>query len=172
MSQKFTLIALFVLLGGLSACQKYSVSINDKVIYTPAPIFKDYQIADEKLRNCVAQTLQDLNATRAQDLTQLNCSNAGIQSLTGLEKFYALKALNLSDNQITSINTLAKLGLLEQLLLSNNKLEDGAALLHLVHLQQLDLSGNPQLKCADLKQLEENLRPLHAQVELPQHCKG
>ncbi len=171
MTAKSRIFALSALLFSFAGCQKYSLSVNDNVVYTPAPIFKDYQIADEKLRTCVEQTLQDTNATRAQDLTQLNCSNAGIKSLQGLEKFYALQALNLSNNQISSAETLGKLGQLQQLLLSDNPLEDAAPLLHLLHLRKLDLTNNPKLGCRDLKQLANNLESQKADLQLPQQCQ-
>ncbi len=176
MTSNFRIFALAAGLGlglvSVTGCQKYAVSVNDKLVYSPAPIFKDYQIADEKLRNCVAQTLEDLNATHAQDLIQLNCSNAGIHSLAGLEKFYALTALNLSNNQITSAETLGKLGQLEQLLLSDNPLSDASPLLHLLHLRKLDLSNNPNLPCVDLKQLEANLESQKADLKLPEQCQS
>ena len=116
-----------------AGCKNYSVSVNENVVYTPASIFKDYQLADTQLHACVEQTIVDLHITRAEDLTRLNCSNAGIASLIGLSKFFALKELNLADNQLADISEIGQLGRLEKLVLANNNIKDSAPLLHLLH---------------------------------------
>lgn len=160
-----------ILLTGLSACQKYQVSLNNNVVYAPANVFKDYHIDDSQLADCVEQTIYDLHATRIEEITQLNCSNAGISSLSGLGKFYELKALNLADNKLSNISELSKLGRLHTLVLSNNQIGDAAPLLHLLHLQDLQLEKNPQLNCAPIAQLINNLKPLNAKILLPEQCK-
>lgn len=169
-----TRLPLFILglivLAGVSACQKYKVSLNDKVVYTPPEIFKNYQISDSHLADCVEQTIYDLHATRAEDITQLNCSDAGITSLTGLGKFYELKALNLANNKLSDISEISKLGRLQTLVLSNNQIKDATPLLHLLHLQDLQLTKNPQLNCTPMTQLSNNLKPLGAKIQLPEQC--
>jgi len=163
------LLGLIVLLG-ISACQKYQVSLNDKVLYTPPGIFKDYQIADQQLADCVKQTIYDLHASSVEQITQLNCSNAGITSLTGLGKFYALTAVNLADNQLTSISEISKLGRLQTLILNNNPIKDISPLLHLLHLKDLQLEKITTMDCTPAAQLLANLKPLGAKVILPEHC--
>lgn len=163
----FTLVCSAVLIG----CKSYSVSVNDKTVYTPAPLFKNYQIADEKLNTCVEQTIADLNITKAEELIRLNCSNAGITSVTGLDKFFALAELNLASNQLSDISALGNLGRLEVLVLTNNQIKNPAPLLSLLHLQTLDLTGNPNMACKDLYQLAQNLAPLKPQLTLPEQCK-
>lgn len=165
----FFLLGLFVLTG-ISACQKYRVSVNDNVVYTPPDIFKNYQISDPNLADCVEQTIFDLHATNVEDITQLNCSNAGILSLAGLSKFYELKTLNLTDNKITNIDELGKLGRLQTLVLNNNQIKDTTPLLQLLHLLDLQLEKNPQLDCGPLSQVISNLNPLGAKIRLPEHC--
>lgn len=154
----------------ITACQKYRVSVNDKVVYTPDGVFKDYQISDQYLADCVEQTIYDLHATRIEDITQLNCSNAGITSLAGLGKFYELKALNLADNKLTDISEIRKLGRLKTLILSNNQISDASPLLNLLHLQDVHLEKNPQMSCAPMVQLGNNLKPLGASILLPEQC--
>jgi Leucine-rich repeat (LRR) protein len=160
-----------VFLLGISACQQYQVSLNDKVVYTPPGVFKNYQIADPALADCVEQTIYDLHATRVEQITRLNCSNAGIKSLAGLDKFYELKALNLADNNLTNIEEINRLGRLQKLILSNNQIKDASPLLHLLHLQDLQLEKNPQLDCTSVIQIAENLKPLKANILLPEHCR-
>jgi Leucine-rich repeat (LRR) protein len=169
---QFRLLALTLLCSAfLIGCKNYSVSVNDKTVYTPAPLFKNYQIADEKLKVCVEQTISDLNITKADELIRLNCSNAGITSIAGLDKFFALAELNLASNQLNDISALGNLGRLEVLVLTNNQIKNPAPLLNLLHLQTLDLTGNPNMVCKDLYQLVQNLNHLKPQLKLPEHCK-
>lgn len=153
-----------------AGCKNYSISVNENVVYTPPSIFKDYQLADTQLRDCVEQTIIDLQITRAEDLTQLNCSNAGIKSLAGLDKFFALKELNLADNQLTDISEIGKLGRLEKVVLTNNKIKNPAPLLQLLHLTQLHLDNNSQMTCKDLQQLQHNLQNQKLYLILPKQC--
>lgn len=154
----------------LSSCKNYSVSVNENVVYMPPSIFKDYQIADQQLFDCVQQTIYDSQITRAEDLTTLNCSNAGIKSLQGLDKFFALKELNLADNQIVDVTTIGSLGRLELLKISGNSIKNPAPLLHLLHLKQLDLRENATLLCKDTAQLIANQSKATTEVLLPSHC--
>ncbi|MGV8834633.1 leucine-rich repeat domain-containing protein [Cellvibrio sp.] len=153
-----------------AGCKNYSVSVNENVVYTPPSIFKDYQITDAKLRDCVEQTIYDLHITSAEDLTRLNCSNAGIKSLDGLDKFFALKELNLADNQLADISEIEQLGRIEKLVLTNNTIKNPAPLLHLLHLTQLHLAKNPQMTCKDLQQLQQNLNNKKLDLILPERC--
>lgn len=165
-------ILLFTLLCSacLTSCKNYSLSVNDKTVYTPASLFKNYQLADTKLKDCVEQTIYDLHITKAEDLTRLDCSNAGISSLAGLDKFFALTELNLAGNQLTDISELGNLGRLEVLLLNGNQIKNPAPLLSLLHLQQLDLTQNPSMTCKDLYQLAQNLDHQKPALKLPQQC--
>lgn len=153
-------------------CKNYSVSVNENVVYTPPSLFKDYQLADRQLRDCVEQTIVDLHITRAEDLTRLNCSNAGVKSLAGLDTFFALKELNLADNLLADIAEIGNLGRLEKLVLTNNQIKNPAPLLHLLHLNQLHLEDNPQMTCDDLKQLQQNLINQKLDLILPTQCKN
>lgn len=168
----FCLSALIILASAMtSGCKNYSFSVNDKTIYTPAGIFKNYEIADAALADCVAQTIIDLHITRAEELTRLNCAQAGIKTLDGLDKFFALTELNLSENQIQDINSLNKLGRLEILLLQKNSISRTEPLLNLLHLRQVNLSDNPIKDCNNLQQLQSNLRDNKTAFTLDNVCK-
>ncbi|HSC69261.1 MAG TPA: leucine-rich repeat domain-containing protein [Cellvibrio sp.] len=171
MQNKLSLLICSLVIGGLiTGCKNYSVSVNENVVYTPPSLFKDYQLADSKLRDCVEQTIVDLHITQAEDLTRLNCSNAGVKSLAGLEKFFALKELNLADNLLADISEIGKLGRLEKLVLTNNKIKNPAPLLHLLHITQLQLDDNPEMTCNDLLQLQQNLKNQPLELLLPKQC--
>jgi len=153
-----------------TGCKNYSVSVNENIVYTPPSIFKEYQLADAQLQACVEQTIYDSHITKAEDLTRLNCSNAGIKSLGGLDKFFALTELNLADNQLADISEIGNLGRLEKLVLTNNKIKNPAPLLHLLHLTQLHLANNPQMTCNDLQQLQQNLKNQQPDLIFPKQC--
>jgi hypothetical protein len=160
---------LFIILI-TSACG-YSVSVNERIVYSPAPLFDGYNIVDQHLANCVLQTITDLKVTKVSDLKRLNCSNAGIKSLAGLEVFTGLEELNLAQNSVQSLSELAKLSQLKILILNGNALKNAAPLLALLQLQTLDLSDNDQLICADLQQLEKNWADLDTTLIKPQQCR-
>lgn len=153
-----------------AGCKNYSVSINKNVVYTPPSLFKDYQLIDTQLHGCVEQTIIDLQITNAEELTRLDCSNAGIKSIAGLNKFFALKELNLANNQLMDISAIGQLGRLEKVTLTNNKIKNPAPLLHLLHLTQLHVGNNPQMTCKDLEQLQQNLNNQALDLILPKQC--
>lgn len=157
--------------AALAGCKTYSVSLNNNVVYTPPSLFKDYDIADSHLRDCVEQAIIDKHVTNVEGLKQLNCSHAGVASLAGLEKFYALEQLNLAENNITSITPLGSLGQLRVLILRSNNLTTAESLLHLLHLQQLDVADNSKLACRDLQQLQTNFHAGELALTLPVQCE-
>jgi Leucine-rich repeat (LRR) protein len=108
---------VLVCLGG---CARYQVTLNEQPIYTPPPLYSQFEVADEALKNCLRQTIADQNITQAEQLTQLVCRHAGIRSLQGLEKFTALEALDLSYNALRDLTPLQNLGKLKLLRINNN----------------------------------------------------
>jgi Leucine-rich repeat (LRR) protein len=164
-------VCALLITAALTGCKTYSVSLNNNVVYTPPSLFKDYEIADSHLRDCVEQAIVDKHVTKAEDLKQLSCSHASVASLAGLEKFYALEQLNLAENNIASINPLANLGQLRVLILRSNNLTTAEPLLHLLHLQQLDVADNNKLACRDLQQLQANFHAGELALALPAQCE-
>jgi Leucine-rich repeat (LRR) protein len=155
----------------IAGCKTYSVSLNNNVVYTPLPLFKDFAIADTHLSDCVEQTINDKKITKAEELKQLNCSNAGIKSLAGLETFYHLEQLNLSENNLQSIFSLKNFSKLEVLILRKNNLTSAEPLLGMLTLRELDVSENAKLACGDLKQLAANFTKEDLKLALPEQCK-
>jgi Leucine-rich repeat (LRR) protein len=160
-----------IIVSALIGCNNYSVSLNDKVVYTPPELFKDFVIADTHLSDCVTQTILDNHITKVEQLKQLNCSHAGISNLTGLEKFSAIEQLNLAENAITSVSALSNLAQLQVLILRKNNLINAEPLLHLLHLRELDISENEKLGCGEIKQLLANFHKGDLKTELPEQCK-
>ena len=166
-SQAFRFSLIVSCTALLTACGNYSFSLNQKELYTPPPLFTQYDIADRALSVCVAQTIKDAKITKAEGLKRLNCSSAGIEKLTGLETFNKLEALNLAANQLKDLGPLAQLTRLETLILRDNAIESAEPLLSLVRLERLDVRENEELDCEIGRQLasQEALT-----VQLPAHC--
>lgn len=154
----------------IAGCKTYSLSVNNNLVYTPPAIFKDFAIADTHLRACVEQTILDNHITKAEDLKQLNCSHAGINSLAGLEKFYSIEQLNLAENGLQSITPLTTFSKLNVLILRKNNLTSAEPLLHLLALREVDISDNTKLSCGDLKQLAANFHQGDLKLVLPEQC--
>lgn len=138
-------IILTVQLGALTGCNRYSLTFNEQAVYTPPSLFSAYDIGDEALRNCVAQTIADTRITQAKDLHGLNCSTAGITNLKGLEIFASLETLILVGNTITDLKPL----------------------LSMPSLITVDLSDNPSLNCTGISYLMTQ----GTRVTPPQHCR-
>ena len=68
--------ALLVL---LSACESYDFKVNDKVVYSPQPLFSDFEVPDEGLRGCLEQAIADGGISAGTQLSILNCNHAGIE---------------------------------------------------------------------------------------------
>jgi len=160
------LSCLLLSILALSACQDYDFRVNDTVVYTPAPLFRDYQVPDPALRACLQQAIADGEVRAAPQLTQLDCSSAGIESLEGLATFAGLTALRLSSNRIRNLVELGSLPALEELHLDGNKVVDPVPLYKLPALALLDLAGNPQLQCPRSGSLDRVRK-----VTLPAHCR-
>ncbi len=149
----------------LAACENYDYTLNDRVVYRGRGLLSDYTIVDAGLRDCVAQAIADAGIRQVDELRQLNCSHAGIESLEGLAAFTALTRLKLSDNRIRNLMELASLTRLQALYLDNNAVIDPVPLYRLPDLRLLDLAGNTRLQCPEpgaLAQLET--------LTLPEHC--
>jgi Leucine Rich repeats (2 copies) len=149
----------------LAACQGYDVTVNEKVVYSPKPLFRDYNTPDPGLKSCLEQTIKDGIITRAQQLTDLDCSFAGIENLDGLSVFTGLVTLRLSSNKIRNLVELNNLTALQTLYLDSNQVVDPVPLDQLAALRQLDLSENPALQCPRPGSLAQV-----TSVVLPQHC--
>ena len=64
------LTCLSLLLAG--ACSNYDFTLNDKVIYTPDPLFADYEVPDKALRECIKEAINDNLVTAASQLSAIS----------------------------------------------------------------------------------------------------
>jgi Leucine-rich repeat (LRR) protein len=167
LSLRFTLRMSFasLLLLSLTACENYDFTVNDTVVYTPAGLFRDFQVADSALQACLQQAINDQRISRADQLSSLNCSHAGIASLDGLDTFTGLIGLKLSTNKIRNLMPVARLEQLQKLQLDDNRVVDPVPLYSLTKLRTLDLGGNGTLQCP-----QRSAWPEIQQLILPDHC--
>lgn len=149
----------------LAACGNYDFTINDRVVYTPQPLFTDYEVPDEGLRKCIEQAIEDNLVTAASQLDALSCTRAGIENLAGLSTFTQIEQLTLSSNRIRDISELGALTVLQVLYLDDNQVIDAVPLYQLPALRLVDLSANPALRCP----ASGSLLRVEA-VILPRHC--
>ncbi len=152
----------------LASCADYDVKVNEQVVYSPPKLFLDFMLADEALQNCVQQTIKDQGITKAEQLTQLACTNGDIRSVEGIERFTKLQQLNLNNNALQDISALADLPALQTLLLASNKIKTLAPLLGSTALLTLNVENNADIDCTTVIELMNQLPAL--QARMPRHC--
>ena len=159
------LIVLLMSGAGCAELGQYDIKVNNVTVYEPSAPYRVSGIEDPALAACLSQSLLDIDARMATDLMALNCSDAGIQSLAGLEQFTQIQSMKLSSNDIRNLLVLARLTALNQLWLDNNDIVDPIPVLRMSHLKELNLADNARLQCPDPKEV-----PRHLSLNLPDHC--
>jgi hypothetical protein len=160
-----TLVATTLLTG---ACSKYQLTLNERVMYSPAPLFTKFSTADRQLKTCLDQAIADAQVTNAGDLKQLICTHAGLTSLQGLEIFTGLELLHLAHNKLQTVEAIARLPQLQEVSLSANQLQQVPEILLLEKLTMLDLTENAELSCADIAQFRERYE---GELKAPEQCQ-
>jgi Leucine-rich repeat (LRR) protein len=167
----------------LSACGSDLAPVNDTVNSTPTtPSVKvavqpaaninstansnDLPIeqvifTDAKLASCIESQAKTHGWKLASEVTTLDCSNKGIDSVGGTQNFSALKKLDLSHNKITVLTPLESLKQLAYLDLAANGIVDVQSLANLTALTQLNLGASDQLSRAG-----NNIRDISALANL------
>ena len=140
------LLVYLCLTISLAGCNKYQVTVNERVISQPAPLLENFRVEDPALARCLEQTINDQLITNQVQLKQLDCAHSGIRSVEGLQQFSRLHTLNLGNNALTSIKPLLFLG----------------------ELRRLNLKENQNLECGDLGYLRDELE---VETLIPDHCQ-
>ncbi|GIX29966.1 MAG: hypothetical protein KatS3mg124_0438 [Porticoccaceae bacterium] len=131
----------------LSGCQRYEITLNERVISRPPPVPTLAELADEALATCVRQHLHDRRLGDPRRLRALVCSHAGIADLRGIELLSGLQTLGLAHNALTSLTPLFRLPA----------------------LRRVDLRGNDELTCAEVDALAARL-PEGGELLPPEAC--
>lgn len=140
------LILFIVLSLAVTACSRYSFTLNDNTLYTPPELLQDMEIADANLHSCIEQHIADREIRRASQLQRLICSEAGISNLQGLASFANIETLGLA----------------------GNTLQDIESIFQLTELRSLDLRDNPDLDCSQAERLSSLV---DKDLRLPSHCQ-
>ena len=164
-SARALLIALLMSGTGCAELGQYDITVNNVTVYEPSAPYNVSGVKDPALTACLTRILLDIDARMATDLLSLNCSDAGIKSLAGLEQFTQIQSMKLSSNDIRNLLVLARLTALNQLWLDNNDIVDPIPVLRMSHLKELNLAGNARLQCPDPTDV-----PRHLSLNLPDHC--
>lgn len=129
----------------LGACG-YEFAVNDYPVHTPEPLLAVPALDDAALTRCLRDQVRQDRVHRPSGLVRLDCPQAGISTLIGLERYTALAELRLDGNH----------------------LRDASVLQALPNLVFLDLRGNDTLDCSSLNGLPQadQLR-----IERPAHCR-
>ena len=164
----YRMIVSVLLASALVGCgnfDQYDITLNDRPLYAPRDLFEDYYLNDVALSNCVTQAIEEGQVFASGGLDVLNCSEAGIESLSGLSRFSGLKRLKLTSNNIRNLVELSKLMQLEELRLEGNKIVDIVPLTILPDLNFVSLDNNPALQCHSLVRFPDGV-----EVKAPEHC--
>lgn len=137
----------------LAGCQGYTWTLNERTVFAPPPLFAGYAIEDRALADCVQQAIEDGAITRADQLEDLNCSEAGIRSLAGIEVFIGLKRVGLDGNALESLAPLEVLTGIELIQARGNRLRALDPALCRGSAKRIALAGNEALDCRDIERL-------------------
>lgn len=163
-----TFVALSALLAILlTGCGRYAISVNERTVYEPAPLFGDYSIADAALKSCVKATIAEKQLTKAEQLKQLICPPGEISSLAGIQVFINLEHVGLASNQLRDISSLSLLKKLTRVNLRDNNIENFTPLHTLEKLNFLDARENDKARCNTLTALTKST----TELALPEACK-
>ncbi|MEX2367322.1 MAG: hypothetical protein WD601_12020 [Pseudohongiellaceae bacterium] len=148
-----------LLLGCLpGACNSpYTITLNERVLYTPNPQLRGELVSDPNLQGCLNQIMMNSETAEPESITLLACPDAGITSIQGIEKLSNLEQLELSDNRISDLGPLANLRNLRLVSMANNDIRSISPLMPLPTLRFVSLQGNENIPCRQLDNLEEKL---------------
>lgn len=103
-------------------------------------LITDVVFADDNLQSCVTALANETGATFTRDVKELNCINAGITQLDGIESFENLISININGNQVSDLTPLSDATKLQFVYVADNLITDIFALSELPALTLLDLS--------------------------------
>lgn len=151
-----------------AACtQPIAISVNSQPVYDPEGRLIAGEVIDADLQGCINLALSQQRIDSPARLTVLSCANSEIRNIENIGQLQALRFLDLANNNIRNITPVEDLPVLGGLNLANNRIDDIGPLFNLPALASVNLTGNPQIPCAQVRQLAsqigDNLTP-------PEHC--
>lgn len=149
-----TLLLCCVLLASCS--RKFSVSVNQQVLYDPRPGHV-VAVADAGLQSCINVALRDDAITGGDDVQIIACPTLQIETLAGIEQLTNLRYLDLTGNRLEHLDELRNMRRLSSVNAPNNVLNDISGLLTVPSLTSAVLTGNHRIPCRQLDTLGQRL---------------
>ncbi|MDO8908067.1 MAG: hypothetical protein Q7W55_06160 [Pseudohongiella sp.] len=148
-------LVTLVLLSGCS--RKFSVSLNEQLLYDPRPGNMLVQVADAGLQSCINVLMRDRSLTDPALVQVLACPALEIESLAGIGQLTNLRFLDVAGNLLSNLDGLGGLSNLSSVHAPDNRLLDVSALLSVPTLSSAVLTGNHQIPCVQLETLAARL---------------
>ena len=148
----------FTVLLSLTGCgRKFSVSVNEQMLYDPRPSSALVVVADAGLQSCINVLVRDRQITEVSQIQVLACPMLEIRSLTGLDQLINLRFLDLAGNELVNLDGLANARSLSSVNTPDNRLQDISAILQIPTLSSAVMTGNLLIPCSQLAQLQSKL---------------
>jgi Leucine-rich repeat (LRR) protein len=148
----------FTVLLSLAGCgRKFSVSVNEQMLYDPRPGSALVVVADAGLQSCINVLVRDRQITDASQIQVLACPMLEITSLAGIGQLVNLRFLDLAGNELVNLDGLANARSLSSINAPDNRLQDISAILQIPTLSSAVITGNVLIPCSQLAQLQSKL---------------
>lgn len=152
----------------LGACgHRFSVSLNEQVLYDPRPGNAVISVADAGLQSCINVLMREREITDVGSIEVLACPGLEITSLAGIEQLVNLRFVDLAGNELVNLDGLQNLSRLSSVNAPANRLQDVSALVRIRTLTSAVLTANNAIPCAQLDALAQRL---DAGLLRPEQC--
>ena len=142
----------------LSGCgRKFSISVNDQMLYDPRPGTSGVVVADAGLQSCINVLMRQRGLTDVEQIQVLACPLLEIESLAGINQLVNLRFLDLAGNQLMNLDGLAGAKNLSSINAPDNRLQDISAILQIPTLSSAVMTGNQLIPCSQLEVLQAKL---------------
>ncbi len=148
----------FTVLVSLAGCgRKFSVSVNEQMLYDPRPGNALVVVVDAGLQSCINVLVRDRQITDVSHIQVLACPMLEIRSLAGIDQLVNLRFLDLAGNELVNLDGLANARSLSSVNTPDNRLQDISAILQIPTLSSAVMTGNILIPCSQLAQLQSKL---------------
>lgn len=142
----------------LSSCaRKYSVSVNQQVLYDPRPGASSVRVADAGLQSCINLLMRQQSGNDPAQIAVIACPNLEISDLAGIAALSSLRFIDLAGNELSNLDELRHLSRLSSVNAPDNQLQDISGIMNTATLTSAVLTGNPAIPCDQLDALQARL---------------
>lgn len=142
----------------LAGCgRKFSISVNEQMLYDPRPGNTSVVVADAGLQSCINVQMRQRDLTDAEQIQVLACPLLEIESLAGIDQLVNLRFLDLAGNLLVNLDGLAGAKNLSSVNAPDNRLQDISAILNIPTLSSAVMTGNELIPCNQLQLLQAKL---------------